>query len=70
MYLWLVNPFWALVVKRLTTSFSLLLIARDITLYKQLNNEIGRHLLMSLQSPFLGINLKTAVLKDLVNLPF
>ncbi len=54
----------------LTTSLSRLLIAREITLYKQLSKEIGLHLFRSLQSPFFGINLKTAVLKLLVSLPF
>ncbi|MFN9951838.1 MAG: hypothetical protein ACK55I_01970, partial [bacterium] len=54
----------------LTTSFSRLLIAREITLYKQLSKEIGLHLFMSLQSPLFGINLNTAVLKLLVSLPF
>jgi hypothetical protein len=53
----------------LLTVFNLLFKALEITLYRQLSNEIGRQFFSLVQSPFFGINLIEAVLKDLLSVP-
>jgi hypothetical protein len=69
MYRSFVNPFCDPEKIVLLTIFSLLFRALDITLYRQLSREIGRQFFNLVQSPFLGISLIEAVLKDLLKLP-
>ena len=68
-YLSFVKPFCDLEKIVLLTVFSRLLRALEITLYKQLSNDIGRQFFSLVQSPFFGISLIDAVLKDLLRVP-
>ena len=69
MYLFLLNPFCALLQILSITLLSLLFRAREIILYKLLRREIGLQFFILVASAFLGISLIQAPLKLSVRLP-
>ena len=66
----LVKPFCALDVILSITVLSLLFSAREIILYRFESNEIVRQFFNLLKSPFFGISLTQAVLKEPYKCPF
>jgi hypothetical protein len=64
MNLLFVKPFWALDKTMSLIFFNLLSTAFDTTLKTQFNKDIGRQFFIFSTSPFLGISLIIALLKD------